>query len=98
MARPERIPLEVPAGVGVGTSTNVFRFRDKTVLVAGPFAGELLLEGSIDGEDFAPIGAPVTAPGFFLLPVTIAFLRVAVTQLASGTPRAVFAGFDYRAV
>jgi hypothetical protein len=98
MARPERILLEVPAAVGTGPSINVFRFRDKTVLVSGPFVGALQLEGSIDGEAFAPIGAPVTAPGFFLLPMTVAFLRVAVTQLTSGAPRAVFAGFDYRAV
>jgi hypothetical protein len=98
MARPEQITLDVPAAVGTGQATNVFRFRDKTVMVAGPFVASLQIEGSIDGETFAPIGAPVTAPGFFLLPMAIAHLRVSVTQLTSGTPRAVFAGFDYRAV
>jgi hypothetical protein len=98
MPRPDRIPLDVPAAVGVGQPTNVFRFRDKTVLISGSFVGELHLEGSIDGESFAPLGAPVTAPGFFLLPMTVAHLRVAVTQLTSGTPTAMFAGFDYRAL
>lgn len=97
MARPEQIPLVVPAAVGTGDPIQVFRFRDKTVQISGPFVGSLQIEGRIDGDDFLPIGAPVTAPGFFLIPVTVVSLRVSVVQLTSGTPRAVFAGFDYRA-
>jgi len=97
MARPEKVTLEVPAEVGVGPAVSVFRFRDKTVQVSGPFVGSLQLEGSINGNDFDPIGAPVTTPGFFLVPVTVAFIRVRVNQLASGTPTAVAAGFDFRA-
>ena len=98
MARPERIRLEVPTHVGTGQAANVFRFRDKTVQVSGPFGGSLQLEGSIDGDTFDPIGAALTAPGFVLVPLTVALLRVHVTELTSGAPAAVFAGFDFRAV
>ncbi len=97
MARPEKIPLEVPSTVGVGQASNVFRFRDKTVQVSGPFVGSLQLEGSINGNDYEPIGAPMTAPGLIPVPVTVEFLRVRVTALTSGTPKAVAAGFDFRA-
>jgi hypothetical protein len=98
MARPERITLEVPAEVRTGATINVFRFRDKTVQVSGPFVGSLQLEGSIDGDTFDPIGAALTAPGFVLVPLTVALLRVRVTELTSGAPTAAFAGFDFRAL
>jgi hypothetical protein len=98
MARPEKLVLEVPAQVGVGQAVNVFRFRDKTVQVTGPFTGSLQLEGSIDGDDFEGIGAPVTVPGFVLVPMTIELLRVRVTELTSGVPKAAIAGFDFRAL
>jgi hypothetical protein len=98
MARPEKLVLEVPAQVGVGQAVNVFRFRDKTVQVTGPFVGSLQLEGSIDGDDFEAIGVPVTAPGFVLVPMTIELLRVRVTELTSGVPKAAIAGFDFRAL
>ena len=97
MARPEKIPLEVPAAVGVGQASNVFRFRDKTVQVSGTFVGSLQLEGSIDGSDYEPVGAAMTAPGLVPVPFTIEFLRVRITALTSGTPKAVAAGFDFRA-
>ena len=98
MARPEKLVLEVPAQVGVGRAVNVFRFRDKTVQVSGVFVGALQLEGSLDGDDFEVIGAPVTAPGFVLVPMTIELLRVRVTELTSGVPTAAIAGFDFRAL
>ena len=98
MARPEQMPLEVPAAAGVGAAANVFRLRDKTVQVSGPFVGSLQLEGSIDGENFEAIGAPLTAPGFVLVPLTVAFVRVRTDQLTSGAPRAMAAGFDFRAL
>ncbi|MEO7735989.1 MAG: hypothetical protein ABIY55_33845 [Kofleriaceae bacterium] len=96
MARPERMTMEVPAAGATGASVNVFRLRDKTVQVSGPFTGSLQLEGSVDGDAFEPLGAPVAAPGFFLVPVTVAFIRVRTNQLTSGAPRAVVAGFDFR--
>jgi hypothetical protein len=98
MARPERMPLEVPAKAGIGKAENVFRFRDKTVQISGPFTGSLQLEGSIDGEDFEPIGAPMTGPGFVLVPMAVAFLRVHTLELTSGAPKAFASGFDFRAV
>ena len=97
MARPEKLALEVPAQVGVGQAVSVFRFRDKTVQVWGAFVGALQLEGSLDGDDFAPIGAPLTAPGFVLVPMTVELLRVRVTELTSGAPNAAIGGFDFRA-
>jgi len=98
MARPERMTLEVPAVAGVGGTANVFQLRDKTVQVSGPFVGSLQLEGSIDGDDFEPIGAPMTAPGFLIIPLTVAFVRVRTTLLTSGAPRAMAAGFNFRAL
>jgi hypothetical protein len=96
MARPERIVLDVPTAVGVGQASNVFRFRDKTVQVTGPFAGSLELEGSIAGDEYASIAA-MTAPGLVVVPFTIEHLRVRVLALTSGTPKVVAAGFDVRA-
>ncbi len=98
MARPEKIPLEVPAAAGAGKAANVFRFRDKTVQFHGTFVATLQLEGTIDGSAFSPIGAPATAPGFVLVPETVEFLRVRVVDHTSGQPGAVAAGFDFRAL
>lgn len=98
MARPERMPLEIPRTVGAGKPENVFRLRDKTVQLSRPFTGTLHLEGSVDGEDFDVIGAPITAPGFFLVPMTVAFLRIRTLELVAGFPKAVASGFDFRAI
>lgn len=98
MARPERIELEVLAEPGVGGPVNVFRLRDKTVQVGGPFAGAVQIEGSLNGEDFAPIGAPMNAPGFVLVPMTIALVRVRTVEAVSGEPRVTVGGFNYRAM
>ena len=98
MARPEQLALAVPASAGFGRPENVFRLRDKTVQIAGLFVGSLQLEGSIDGEDFAPIGAPQTAPGFLLVPMAIAFLRIHTLEFTSGAAKAMVAGFDFRAL
>lgn len=98
MARPEQITLDVPAAVGAGKPTHVFRFRDKTVQIGGVFAGTVQLEGTLDGEHFTAIGAALSAPGFVLVPMCIVSLRVQVTALSAGAPIATFGGFDYRAV
>jgi len=98
MARPERIPLEVPNAAGVGAAAHVFRLRDKTVQLSGVFVGSLQLEGSIGGEDFGPIGGALTGPGFVLVPMTVAFVRLRVNELTSGTPKAIASGFDFRAL
>ena len=98
MARPEKITLEVPTAAGVGKAENLFRFRDKTVQFGGIFVATLQLEGSLDGNEYAAIGTPVTAPGLVAVPVTVEFLRVRVVAFASGTPKATAAGFDFRAM
>jgi hypothetical protein len=97
MARPEQFALDVPTAVGVGKAVNIFRFRDKTVHVIGPFTGSLMLEISLDGDSYGNFGAAIGAPAFLRLDLTAAFLRVRVSALTAGTPRAVFAGFDERA-
>jgi hypothetical protein len=96
MARPERQPLEIPAAAGAGKHVTVFQWRDKTVQVSGLFVGALQVEGSIDGEDFTAIGAPLTGPGFVLVPHAVAFVRLHTNELTSGEPKAAIAGFDYR--
>ena len=96
MARPERQALEIPAAGATGKAANVFQWRDKTVQVIGAFAGALVVEGSIDGDDFSAIGAPLTGPGFVLVPMAVAFVRITTNELTSGTPTAAISGFDYR--
>ncbi len=98
MARPEKIELEVKQSVDAGRAENVFRFRDKTVQVHGTFVATVQLEASIDGSDYFPVGAALTAPGAVLVPQTVEFLRVRTTAYTSGEPKAVLAGFDERAV
>jgi hypothetical protein len=98
MARPERLWLEVPGSAAAGKAENVFRLRDKTVQISGVFVGSVQLEGSIDGDDFEPIGAPLTGPGFVLVPMAVGFLRIHTIELTSGAPKAMAAGFDFRAV
>ncbi len=98
MARPEKLTLEVKQAVEVGRAENVFRFRDKTVQIHGTFVATLQLEASIDGSEYFPIGAAASAPGAVRVPETVEFLRVRTTAYTSGEPRAVFAGFDERAV
>lgn len=98
MGRPEKFPLEVPAAVGVGSIAYVFRFLHKTVQVTGAFTGQLQIEGSIEADEFTPIGAALGAPGFVLVPQSVAYLRVRVVELTAGHPRATMAGFDDRAM
>ncbi len=98
MARPEKVRLEVKQTVGTGQAENVFRFSGKFVQVHGTFVATLQLEASIDGSDYFPVGAPQSAPGVIAVPETLEFLRVRTTAYTSGEPRAVFAGFDERAV
>ena len=98
MARPERMPLEITAAPGTGKAENVSRLRDKTVQISGAFVGSLQLEGSIDGEDFDPIGAPLTGPGFVLVPMAVTYLHIHTVELSSGAPKAMVAGFDFRAL
>lgn len=98
MARLERMTLEIPAAGQTGGVANVGRLRDKTVQISGAFVGSLQLEGSIDGEDFDPIGAPLTGPGFVLVPMAVTFLHIHTVALSSGAPKAMVAGFDFRAL
>jgi hypothetical protein len=97
MARPEWFALEVPAEVGVGAPMSIFRFRDKTLHVIGPFTGSLMLEVSVDGEHYGDFGNAISAPAFIRLELTASLLRVRVSKLTAGTPRVLFAGFDERA-
>lgn len=97
MARPEKVQLTVPTSAAAGGAASVFRFRDKYVQVHGTFVATLQLEGSIDGNEYFPVGAPQSAAGVVAVPETIEFLRVRVTAFTSGEPKATFAGFDERA-
>jgi hypothetical protein len=98
MARPEIMTLSIPTAVGVGAAANVFRFRDKTVQISGTFSATLQLEGSIDGNAFQAIGSSTSTTALISVPFAVQFLRVRVTAFTSGTPTAVVAGFDYRAL
>lgn len=97
MARPEKVRLEVKQAVDVGRAENVFRFSSKFVQVHGTFVATLRVEASIDGSDYFPVGAAVSAPGVVPVPQTVEFVRVRTTAYTSGEPKAVLAGFDARA-
>ncbi len=98
MARPEIITLDVPTANGVGQFVDVFKFSGKTVQFKGTFSASLSLEGSLDGSNFLDLNISESSPVIVSIPETIKFLRVRVSSYSSGTPEALFSGFDERAV
>lgn len=100
MARPEKLEMEVPtAPDSAGRGEVVFRYRDKTVQIfGGAFTGTLQLEGKIATDEYAPIGPPITAPGLYRVAEAVELLRIRTVTLSAGAPKAIFAGFDYRAM
>ncbi len=86
--RPERLDLAPPASVAVGPTFNVRRLTDKNLQVAGTFVATLQLEGSIDGTNFADIGAAITTPSIVAVDGYFELLRIRTTAFTSGTPAA----------
>lgn len=77
--------LNVPAGIGVGTSSNVSAISvSRTILAGGTFIGSVLIEASDDGSNWVQVGYFYRA-GFINVDVASAFMRVRVAQLDSGT-------------
>jgi len=79
----------VPALNGIGAALDVSAHGpDKTIIVAGVFSGEIVVEGSMDGTNYTPV---VFTTGPVAAPVTGAYqnLRVKrriVDETAPGTP------------
>lgn len=93
----EVLPLPVAVGAtGAGTPVMCNRYREKTVQIYGTFVGSLDLEGTVDGTDFSPLIASVTAPGIYTITAAVKFVRTNVTAYVSGQAAAVMGGFDSR--
>ncbi len=84
--RPERLNLAPPASVNVGPTFNTRRLTDKNLQVAGTFVATLQLEGSIDGTNFADVGAAITTPTIVAVPGYLELIRIRTTAFTSGVP------------
>jgi hypothetical protein len=88
------LSLNVPTGVGVGSSQSVRDMREKTVQVIGAFTGSLNIEVSLDGgANFTPSSTAITAPGLKSVPEPATHLRLRATAMSGTAPTAVVAGF-----
>lgn len=63
----------------------------------GTITGNITVEGSIDGVQFAPIAAALTAAGFVPIPFAIQLVRIVTDTHSVGDIRATVAGLDQRA-
>jgi hypothetical protein len=94
--RLESVVLTVPAAPGNGASAKVRDLTTKYVQVGGTFTGSLNIEVSLNGTDYVPTVAGITAPGLFEVPEPATYVRMAVGSLSSGTPTATLNGYDIR--
>lgn len=100
--RLDHYPLSVVAAPGDGTAQPVAAYQGGTVQVFGTFTATLQVQAKLDGGDWVNVGSALTAPGFVTIadtngcPLSVAFIRVRTTAYTSGTPSAIFAGFNSR--
>lgn len=93
--RPERVDLEPPASTATGPAKHVGRLTEKTLQVSGTFVASLQVEGTVDGSNWAAVGAAITTPSNVSIPGYYDRLRIAVT-FTSGVPAAVLGGLFNR--
>ena len=96
--RPLFKTLDVPqtTAASPGSAIDVSNYREKTVQLSGFSAGTLQVHASLDGTNFAQVGADVTAPGFVDLPNCVQAIQIVCTVNLTGTGIGVFGGFDAR--
>jgi hypothetical protein len=95
--------MDVQAAVADGTALSIPLYSGGTVQVHGTFSATLQVQGKIaPASDWVNIGGALTAPGLVNLadsngsPYALTNIRVRTTAYTSGTPQAVFAGFNSR--
>jgi hypothetical protein len=66
------------------------------VQVYGTFTASLRLQVKLPGGDWQDVGSAITAPGIYEVAETCSDLRVNTTAYTSGTPQAIFGGFNER--
>lgn len=94
--RVESIVMLVPAAPGNGASYKVRDLTTKCVQVAGTFVGTLNIEVTLNGTDYIPTVAGITAPGLYEVPEPAMLVRMVVVALSSGAATAVLNGYDIR--
>ena len=90
--RLDTYPLDVPAGVAIGTAQKVADLQDKMIQAFG-MTGTVVLEGTIDGTNWVSIIASVTN-GFTAITHPVVLIRCNRTGGGNGT--IVLAGRDGR--
>lgn len=95
--------MDAKAAVADGDALSVSLYEGGTVQVYGTFSATLQLQGKIaPSSDWVNIGSSLTAPGLITLsdangsPYALTNIRIRTTAYTSGTPQAVFAGFNSR--
>lgn len=95
--------MDAKAAVADGDALNVSLYAGGTVQIHGTFSATLQVQGKIaPASEWTNIGSALTAPGLVTLsdangsPYALTNIRVRTTAYTSGTPQAVFAGFNSR--
>lgn len=95
--------MDVKTAVADGDALTIPLYSGGTVQVHGTFSATLQVQGKIaPSSDWVNIGSSLTAPGLVTLsdgngcPYCLTNIRIRTTAYTSGTPQAVFAGFNSR--
>lgn len=81
------LALTMPAGNGAGASVDVSALTDfKTIIVSGPFTGQVNIEGSQDNTTFKALPVSFTNPDNFTLVSASQYMRVVRSGVIPGTP------------
>ena len=75
------VNLAVPAGVGAGAAADVSGMGAlKTLILAGPFRGAVMLEASEDGTTFGQVRT-FSQPGVYTVDAAANFMRLSINSL-----------------
>lgn len=91
--RTDFVDLDAPQTPSEGTPVNVLEYTDKTVQITGnPTGLDVVIEGTMDGTNWAALTASITAVGFETIAATVKLIRVKLTTLTSGDYDVKFSG------
>lgn len=97
--RNERFTLETMASVATGTAQRFDDYLYGAVHIKGTFVASVDIEISLDGTNYVKYGSSITTPTLVALPNhAIYSVRTRTTAFTSGTPSAVLAGMNARAL
>ena len=89
--------LDCKASVAAGDPCDVSDLREKVIqLVSSSFVGSIDVEGSIDGDTWAPLVTALTGPQLVSITVAVKSVRLNTTAHSGGSMTALVAGFNTR--